>query len=581
MRTRNAASAPAVFAAGILALAAAGTAAAQVSFFPPSPATPAFHADIPLDASWAGAAVESVHAGDRELRDFRVWNGGEEAVDRVARAGVGRVVACVEWAAGEKFEFRIAGKKADGGALEAKVAAQAPATPGTWLPGWKHSVGIVLTERYGLRRVKEPVHLTLGLFAERLTDPAREIRVVGAAADGKPVEVPCQVGAVSTWDRRELIDHPEKDEKTGAPVIRYHATTTVEVAFLADVEPKASRVYLVCYGNPDAPAPAPETDLKVTGAAPGRSVENAHYRVDLDGKSGQITGILLRERPGEPLEHKLETNGAVHWNPDLYAPPHAWVHVSDWERPAYGESAGPVCLVTRRSAPLPHLPKTHAAVTYRFYAGVPWFEVETLLEIGEDIDLQSLRNGEIVFNRKVLDEFAWRDRDGALRTLALAKARPHPEHAVEVPPDVSWLAFLSRGKGVGFAGIPVAFDAFNRSGGTARLEQPYFYVACGPWFYWSRALVYAFGSNNPTRMIRVPAGSVYRERTAYLPFKAGGDDAACFAAVDAAQQALATPLAVRTWQPTDPRIPKQWVIPILTEPFEEGVEGSLGGKEKK
>ena len=51
----------------------------------------------------------------------------------------------------------------------------------------------------------------------------------------------------------------------------------------------------------------------------------------------------------------VETNGAVQWDPDVYAPPHTWVHASDWEAPEHEIVCGPVFCMFRRWAPLPHL----------------------------------------------------------------------------------------------------------------------------------------------------------------------------------------------------------------------------------
>jgi hypothetical protein len=41
------------------------------------------------------------------------------------------------------------------------------------------------------------------------------------------------------------------------------------------------------------------------------------------------------------------------------------------------------------------------------------------------------------------------------------------------------------------------------------------------------------------------------------------------------------PLAVFESLETYAETPEKWVAPILTEPFEEGVKGAIGGKKKK
>ncbi len=77
------------------------------------------------------------------------------------------------------------------------------------------------------------------------------------------------------------------------------------------------------------------------GKGLGRTIENAFYKIVLQEKSGVIYEIVEKTTKIQ-LEHKLETNGAIHWNPDVYAPPHAWYHSSDWYEPGSdgGRGAG-------------------------------------------------------------------------------------------------------------------------------------------------------------------------------------------------------------------------------------------------
>ncbi|MGB5933682.1 MAG: hypothetical protein WBH57_11525, partial [Anaerolineae bacterium] len=121
---------------------------------------------------------------------------------------------------------------------------------------------VVFTENAGLKRNREPVHLTLGLYADRLRDPPREIRVVSVDPEtGRHTEVPSQVYEVSTWsDRADIHCQP---------------TTTCKVAFFADVPARSSSLYLVFYGNPAAERPTYASDLRVEGEGLGFNVENS------------------------------------------------------------------------------------------------------------------------------------------------------------------------------------------------------------------------------------------------------------------------------------------------------------------
>ncbi len=61
----------------------------------------------------------------------------------------------------------------------------------------------------------------------------------------------------------------------------------------------------------------------------------------------------------------------------------------------------------------PYKEESYMAVTYRFYARTPWIFLSTRLEVRKDIAAKALRNGEIVLDRKLVDEFAWGNRTGA------------------------------------------------------------------------------------------------------------------------------------------------------------------------
>jgi len=68
-----------------------------------------------------------------------------------------------------------------------------------------------------------------------------------------------------------------------------------------------------------------------------------------DGLAWRIVG----DRPcvNEKFEHRLETNGAVQWNPGVYSPPRPWIHASDWDPPPhYAEIRGPIFLMSHSIA---------------------------------------------------------------------------------------------------------------------------------------------------------------------------------------------------------------------------------------
>jgi len=106
------------------------------------------------------------------------------------------------------------------------------------------------------------------------------------------------------------------------------------------------------------------------------------------------------------LEQKLETNGSIHWNPDVYSPPREFKHTSDWSPPPnYYKEEGNIFFMTQRWGMLPLHPEINCSQTYLFYSKCPFIQSITTIEVQEDIYIQLLRNGEIVFNCNYLNSF--------------------------------------------------------------------------------------------------------------------------------------------------------------------------------
>ena len=524
--------------------------------------------------------IDRIEVNGVECRDYTLVQSGREIYDRATVAGADLVItARVDWRAGEDVEFAVVWET--GGGSWQVTSRDVPTGPGWWNDDWRYYAGVSVSEPAGIPRYAEPVHVTMGLFADRLSDPAREIRVVTYApsdrrADDRGyVEVPSQVYNVTTWEDEALLSAEERDEATGERILRYSPTTTLDVAFLADVAAGASQPYMIFYGNPDAPRPAYETDLHVEGEGLGATIENDFYRIGHAATSGAIFTVEVKQGVNVVLEHKLETNGAVQWDPDVYAPPHTWVHASDWEAPEHEVVCGPVFCMFRRWAPLPHLPDVLSSSTNVYYAGKPYILVTETTSFEQERYVKAVRQAEIVFNHEVLDEFAYLDPQGVERTMEIEGSRPHPAHAIDLPLETPWMAFFNRAQQVAFAYIPIEAAATNVSGGAAPLENADFYVENGPWVYLARPLVYPFGTNNPSRMVLVPRGAFYMSETAYAPIRLG-DGGDPLRPVADLQALLTQPLRTRVFHDTDARTPKGWVVPILTEPFDEGVEGAIG-----
>ncbi|MCF6286872.1 MAG: hypothetical protein L3K26_17040, partial [Candidatus Hydrogenedentes bacterium] len=473
-----------------------------------------------------------------------------------------RVLAPCVWTNGSKHTLKVVVADAEGNETVYEHEGTAPDSKGHWSDAWPYVISLVVHETAGIRRDGEPVHATIGPYADEFGPENSQIRVVTydpthpKAGDDGYVVAPHQIIDVTEWRDEAMLNSGEKDTETGELVHRYDPTTTVEFVFLADVQQYEKKVYQVLYGNPAAPANVVESDLGVTQHdALAQTIKNGQYAIETSGNSGAIEIINILGN-GDPvlLEHKLETNGAVHWNPGVYSPPTPWVHVSDWEGPDFAQITGPLMHRTRRHAMLPFMDKASAHISYTFYAGQPYILQSSLLEVHEDMFVSALRNGEIVFNHAVLDEFVWLDEMGVVQHMEIEGSKEHPTHAMDFPADTPWMAFINREKKVGFANIALAYENTNRFGDPASVSQPYFYIQNGPWIYWARPLVYPFAGKNMTRLMKVRKGSMYYETNAWVPFRfAEGDNP--YADIERLNRQLRSPLKITEWMPTDERAP--------------------------
>lgn len=531
--------------------------------------------------------VSKITVNGIRVRDFLLYQEGAEILGRDVQGQQSfEVKARFSWLANQTYQIEVqleSAKAKKAATLTQKVSS--PNLKGYWNTDWKNYLALVIAEENGIERLNYPVHSTIGIFSNYLKS-GDEIRVVKAGRTGDDVsytEVPSQVYDLITWSDPKLLAVEEKDEKTGQPIIRYQPTISLSIAFLANLKPKEKATYLVFYNNPAAPKPAYAADLKVLGAGAGqpigKTIENSFFKVNLNKKSGVIYEIM--EKTSKTLfEHKLETNGSIHWNPCLYSPPHTWTHTSDWENPPYVEVSGPVFYSIRIAAPLPFYPQARCSVTYHFYANVPYILVQTTIDITESMFVQALRNGEIVFNKKVFKNVSYKTMDGRVELIDLQRTRRHPDHVIVLRPDTPWVTFYNQDKGVAFANLYLDLAMTNVEGGEASAQQPFIYIQNGPWYYLARGLVYSFGTNNQTRMLPVRKGSIFYERIAFYPFPFKKEQGYS-AQADTLFNTLKYPLSVMESIETYAESPEGWVTPILTEPFEEGVEQAIGGKKKK
>ena len=516
-------------------------------------------------------------------RDFLVYQNGSELFDKKIDGHFPfELKVRYNWMGEQEYRIQIdlrnAGTEEP---LSLETTVKSPPLKGYRDPDWKNYLTLSVAEENGCRRTRYPIHATVGILSQYLhsIDEIRLVKVDKKGVEAVYEEIPSQVYNIIRWEDQDLLQTEEIDEESGVPITRYHPTTTFSLCFLADLDPKEKASYVVFYNNPNAGKPEYATDLVVEGEGLGKTIENSFYKVQLDDKSGMVTEIH-ENKTGIKMEHKLETNGALHWNPGTYSPPHSWSHCSDWVDPAFSEISGPIFYSLHRSAPLPHLKDVAVSIDYYFYKDSPFILMESTMQITEDLFVKALRNGEVVFNKEVFSKAAYASIGGKVHTIDLSDTRMHPEHVVTLRPDTPWIAFFDQEKNVAFASLFLDISSSNILGGGASCQQPYIYIQHGPWYYMARAYVYSFGSNNQSRMLPVKKGSLYHEKTAWLPF-AFKKDKNMKTFIEDYYTMFKNPLHIEEIMETFPESPEGWLVPILTEPFEEGVEDALKGKKKK
>ena len=363
------------------------------------------------------------------------------------------VVGWVKWEPGQNYSIRISVRlkktvhpAKDDIVLSSTKTVTAPQGVVVYDKKWKNYKSIIISETAGINRINEPVEVLLAFYPDEAQQLTRDIRVM--SVDPKThilTEVISQVYDVQEYLKEDDFG-PDKNGVPTRKVPLWMPTTSARVAFLADVPAKSSRVFLVYYNNPDAMMKLYKTDLRVQGEAPGLQIDNSVFSVELHSNSGHLDQISLKNRPDVPFFHRLETNGAVHWNPDIYVPPRPWTHTADWKPPRSVKTvSGSVIAKSEVWDSMRELPEVDASVRYEFYPGVPYFISSTCMRINETVNCLALRNAEMVFKRELITHAAWYDviRDSII-VYDVANMPDLTDLKMEA--DVPWIAFFNKKK---------------------------------------------------------------------------------------------------------------------------------------
>ncbi|MDY0371312.1 MAG: hypothetical protein WC182_07025 [Bacilli bacterium] len=529
----------------------------------PTAEFPYYHLELLLEGASSKLACEVVNVtvDGKRNRDFEVLNDGKSCIPPVIQpeAKEKKLMVRIDWSKGKSYTINIELKDSKDKIIHMEESFLATEENGYWNNEWKYYASHVIKETSGYDRVQEPVHVVFAVYKDRISNPIKEMRVVEIDTEtGKATEIRSQVYGVSEWEKWQDI--------------HCQPSTTIEIAFLADVPAKKSKVFLFFYGNSAAEKPSYDSDLKISGDGYALSVENSFYKVNLHKDNGSIDEIIPQQDPDILYCHHLETNGALQWNPGVYAPPKTWMHASDWVNPSdFTVIVGPVFVMIKRFNPIEDYEEVDCSLTYIFYSNNRSITVESNIDVNKELDVVALRNGSVVLNKETTGDFAWRDVDHELKTVHITDLPRHPVKGMVFDARTPWFAFYNKERGNALGVINLDFSGIRRSKGLVEWE-PYFYLHWGPWFYVSRPIIYTFTSNNPQRVMHMSAGTSFYEKYKLLPFSVNKDDKKTggFEIIDLENKKEREPLSIKMAKlDTDERVPDEWIPPILISHFEE------------
>lgn len=414
--------------------------------------------------------------------------------------------------------------------------------------GWRRYQSLVLHERAGLDRLKEPVEFTVTVRAEDCVDLDKELRLFTRGDE----KMPWSPVDVQTFSYKLF---PGTPPGTSNDNYLQHPSKSLEAIFLASVPARKSRVYLVVYDNPEAPTPVlSATDLKVEGPSLGATIENEYYTMGLDKRSGQIAYVELRSNAGKPVPRLTNSYSyAAHWNPDSFSDNGKWGHTFAWNPPdsTVVTARGPILFRITNSGRMPDLtPQVHASVTYSFYAGVPYVRTTTVMEVRDPLNADALRNGELVLDSHLVTHFVWREKTGELHTIGtLHGPNWQDEWTTRVDHDVPWIAMTNELDDYGIGAIVEESLAFNPRRGEATTHRVAYYLYYHhmwqiPVTYFTRGWMYPFSDYQRGPIIPVEPSSTYVEKEAFMPFLLK-DGKGRYQAIDHAAEQLEHPLVQR------------------------------------
>jgi len=442
------------------------------------------------------------------------------------------------WRPGQRHQLRVAYNYC-GRDQEQTVAIRTPLSGGAWQESDGGNYGFLVREEAGLARRNEPVEFDLTVEADLFAQPEQAVRATIMTAPGAFQEIPCQVYNVQHC--------AAKGTYTSIPLVRFRAAVQLSLQ-------PYQEALVILWHCPRRPARREqESPVRLRGGALGGRIENEHYMIEIEPRSGQLmqwhdkrTGVCFGYQR-DPAEAR--SRSTMNYTPDVYRIGANWAHADDWVRPQSQVLHGPVFCETARWAPMRDVPEVTARVTYRFYAGRPEVRLSSVTRILKDIDVLGFRNGGMIQSPQLYTHVAWPRQDGRIVRLPIQNCygndtgAPPPARA---PLSTPWVAFYHSERHYGLALVSLNASYFHEGPRQPNLSNAQRYVSLwnGRFLYTVRAMNFTYCSGIRSYHTPMDAGTVAYEEVALLPFTFQCEDQAQFEAVEALRRQMLKPLVV-------------------------------------
>jgi metal-sulfur cluster biosynthetic enzyme len=401
--------------------------------------------------------------------------------------------------------------------------------PGTRLNkwrNWRYFKRFEVEETYGVARKGEPVFVDAAFSGGQIKDYAKEIRVIEEQAEK---EIPCQI-----------IGQTQDGKGKKCTVV-----------FLSDIAAKEKKGYVLLFGNssPDLQMPYYPTDIVTHGMGYSLDIENSYYKAYLSPRMGHLKRVQFKQGgktiigyptdeyppptiidasndPGDvPLD--LVWHGedwGLHHNPDFSEL--VRFRVTFWSKPPhYTVEKGPICTIVKRwGYPIPPMYPAFAQnnvsieVTYVFYSGLPYFTIESRINVEKETDIRVIRNDQMTLLPVFTDMFSMMDGGEII-------SYPEKSGNVSFDKNPAVMGHYNRTNGDGFASLELAFDARGFPGAYGK-NSCTLMNDINAWVRWA---FYSDRVKSGLTSIGIQPGSTVGEYNAYLLYNIndpGGNDQA-------------------------------------------------------